>query len=483
MKQRRVILAIVAGILALACSAGVWAAEEGGAAEAPAGAWDSFWDTFHHPTPWLEMGLDFRFRTIYAENIDTLDETSDDNRFDFQRYRTRWSTKWILGQDISFNTRLTWEFRTWDDPPRKPQDVDLDEALFDWFNLRFTNVGGMPLTATLGRQDVILGTGWLVLDGTPLDGSRTIFMDAARFTFDWTESSNNKLDLIYVDNAAESDRWLEPISDENNALTEQDERGAIVYLTNTSLEKTQLEGFFMYKNDNPLDSTVDNMPPHWTRKAEIFTLGGAISGTPTENWKYRVEGAIQRGEKSDITNTYAAGEMQDLEAYGALANLEYLFNDELSNSVHIGGEYASGDDPDTSDNEQFDLLWAEWPRWSELYIYTYTEETMIAESTNLIRLNVGHKFKPHKNWMIATDYHALWADETGQPWRPASPASLTLDDDSKFRGHLLTCWAHYTFGKQLKGHILGEYLFPGDYYDDSNNDEALWLRFNLEYTF
>jgi hypothetical protein len=96
-----------------------------------------------------------------------------------------------------------------------------------------------------------------------------------------------------------------------------------------------------------------------TRKAEIFTFGGAISGTPAEHWKYRVEGAIQTGEKSDITSTYAAGEMQDLEAYGGVANLEYLFNDELQNSVHIGGEYASGDDPSTSDNEQFDLLWAE----------------------------------------------------------------------------------------------------------------------------
>ncbi len=462
----------------LVLSPGLLAAE-GGAAEPDTGAWGQFWGTFRNPTPWLQMGLDFRFRTIYAENIDTLNQANPNSRFNFQRYRSRWSTKWILGDDVSFNTRLTWEFRTWDDPPRKPQDVDLDEALFDWFNLRLTNVGGMPLTATIGRQDVILGTGWLVLDGTPLDGSRTIFMDAARFTFDWTEGNKTKLDLVYVDNAAESDRWLKPISDENNALTEQDERGLILYLTNTSIEKTQLEGFVMYKNDNPLNATVENMPPHWTRKAEIFTFGGAISGTPTEHWKYRVEGAVQTGEKSDITNTYATGEMQDLQAYGALANLEYSFKDALDNRLHIGGEYASGDDPDTRRNEQFDLLWAEWPRWSELYIYTYTEETMIAESTNLIRFNVGHKFKPHKNWMIATDYHALWADETGQPWRNG----LALDDGSKFRGHLLTCWAHYTFGKQLKGHILGEYLFPGDYYSDDNNDEALWLRFNLEYTF
>jgi len=478
MKHRRITLAILIAWCLIVSGAGTFAAEEEEAAGGAQSAWSEFSDTLHNPTPWLQMGLDFRFRTVYAENIDTLDETSENNRFDYQRYRSRWSTKWILGEDVDFNTRLTWEFRTWDDPPRKPQDVDLDEALFDHFNVVWRNMFGMPLTGTVGRQDVILGVGWLVLDGTPLDGSRTIHMDAARFTFDW-EGSQTKLDLIYVDNGAESDRWLQPISDENRALTEQDERGAIFYLTNKSIEKTQLEGFVMYKNDNPLDAVVDNMPPHWTRKAEIFTFGGAVSGTPAEHWKYRVEGAIQTGEKSEITNTYAAGDMQDLEAYGALANLEYLFKDELQNSVHIGGEYASGDDPDTSDNEQFDLLWAEWPRWSELYIYTYTEETAIADSSNLIRVNVGHKFKPNKQWEIKTDYHALWADQTGEAWR----GRLDFSGDDDFRGHLITCWAKYNFSKHVKGHLLGEYFFPGDYYESTNDDEAVFLRFNLEYTF
>ncbi|NLZ05222.1 MAG: alginate export family protein [Phycisphaerae bacterium] len=480
MRQRAVTLATMVGVVVLTFGLWAQAAETESPTAAPPNAWTEFWNTFHHPNPYLEMGLDHRFRTIYAENIDTLNKESVDNRYDFQRYRTRWWTKWILDEDVSFHTRLAWEFRTWDDPPKKPQDVDFDEALFDNFYVNVNNLFGLPLSARIGRQDMLMayGVGWLVMDGTPLDGSRTFFLDAARFTYDWTEK-NTKVDFVYIDHGVESDRWLEPISDENRALTPADERGLILYLTNKSLAKTQLEGFFMYKNDNPPDSTVEEMPAFWTRKAEILTFGGAISGTPAERWKYRVEGAIQTGEKSDITSDYSAGEMQDLEAYGALANLEYSFQDKLENSLHIGGEYASGDDPDTDDNEQFDLLWAKWPRWSELFIYTYTQETMIADSTNLIRLNVGHKFRPHKNWQISTDYHALWADETGVPWSPG----LTLDDDSNFRGHLITCWANYTFGKQLKGHLLGEYFFPGDYYASANDDEALWLRFNLEYTF
>ncbi len=42
-----------------------------------------------------------------------------------------------------------------------------------------------------------------------LDGSRTFFLDAARFTYDWTEK-NTKVDFVYIDHGAESDRWLEP---------------------------------------------------------------------------------------------------------------------------------------------------------------------------------------------------------------------------------------------------------------------------------
>ena len=99
--------------------------------------------------------------------------------------------------DIDFNMRLVWEFRVWDHPTRKNQHIDFDEILFDRFNLTMRNMFDMPLTGVIGRQDIILGKAWLVLDGTPLDGSRTIYLDAARFTYDW-EEKDTKIDMIYI---------------------------------------------------------------------------------------------------------------------------------------------------------------------------------------------------------------------------------------------------------------------------------------------
>ena len=465
MEQRRMKMMLIVGFFVALISGIVVAAEE----EKPAA--DDWLSGFRNPAPGIEMGLDFRFRTITASNIDTLNTNASENKWNYQRYRSRWWAKWMLNDDVDVNARLTWEFRTWDEPSRKPKETDFDEVIFDRMNVTMRNMFDEPMTGVIGRQDLILGVGWLVLDGTPLDGSRTIFSDAARFTYDWADK-NTKIDMIYIDNSAASDRWLKPIEDRDRALTEQDEYGAILYLTNQSVEKTKIEAYFMYKNDNPVEDYYTNFPLSWSKKAEIYTLGGAVSHTLNENWNYRVEGAIQTGEKGSNSST-----MQDMEAYGALTNLEYLFKDSKDSSVHVGYEYASGDDPDTKDNEQFDPLWAEWPRWSELYIYTYSRETMIAESTNLHRINIGHKFRPNEKWQICTDYHLLWADEN------TIQNSAFISDESQFRGQLITCWAKYRFTKQLFGHLLGEYLMPGTYYKKDNRDDAYFLRFNLEYTF
>lgn len=453
-----------------------------------------FLDWFHNPADWLEMGADLRFRIISAKNIDTLNDdppANRENHWNFTRYRMRWWQKLKLSEDIDFNTRLVWEFRHWDEGPKgagqpRDQKVDFDEILFDRFNLTVRNLFGLPLTGVFGRQDIILGKGWLVLDGTPLDGSRTICFDAFRFTLD-LEEKDTKLDLIYINQRAAEDAWLKPINDADRHFTEQDEQGIIIYATNNSLENTQLEGYFIYKNDNPINVTAADEPVPWpsavwSRKAEIYTFGAAVDHKFDENWSMRAEGAIQKGQKELPGRVRTA----ELEAYGFIGKLNYAFNDERKNSLHVGYEYLSGDDPDTRDYEQFDPLWGEWPQWSELYVYTYNLETMIGETTNLHRFNVGHSFKPWPKWEINTDYHALWADEntseTGQYTYPPF-GTVAVSNDSKFRGHLFTLWVKWQCCKQLRWHWLTEYLAPGSYYDQTNRDGAYFLRFNIEYVF
>ncbi len=505
----------VAGSAVFAAAAPAPAKEPAPAAAAPAkeaakpGApahkelfWPDLWQTLHDPTPWLHMGLDERLRLEAGENWQTLNPADPtDAKWMYERYRTRWWTKWALDENVSFNTRLVWEFRTWQQPETKTQFVNPpgstnphvtsfnpDEALFDWFNVNVRNLGGLPLTATVGRQDIIFGVGWLVLDASPLDGSRTIgLFDAARFTYDWAETST-KVDLIYANNAPESDRWLKPINDQDRGLMETKEQAGILYATNTSLLRpAQLEGFFIWKQDRPLDHTLTNFPYIWSEKGDLYTFGAAVAGTRGDHWKYRAEGAVQTGGKvgdeprpGSPLAVVDLGPRHDVLAFGTLDTLEYQFKDPHDNATHFTYEYASGDDPGTDRIERFDLLWGRWPRWSELLIYTYANETRVADNTNLHRFNIGHRIQINKQWQLTGDYHILLADQNSGA---VIPSKMHVSNEDKFRGQLFTSWLRYKFSDQMYGHFLAEYFIPGDYYVEPSDTNAYFLRVNFEYIF
>ena len=485
MRKKLSMLVFLAAVVALSCVRMATAEDAATKPPSETGTVEDAIQASKNPVPWLSWGADVRLREIFTPNL-LLDK--EDRHF--QRYRFRAWNKVTPIEDLDLNVRLVYEPRHFCQPWREAQTRDAyyidewtgNEAIFDQMNVKWSKALGLPLTVTVGRQDIILGNGWLVLDGTPLDGSRTIFFDAARATMDFKDA-NTKVDLIFIDQHADSDWWIKPFCDKDFHNIEQDVKGAILYVTNTSLPKTEINAYFMYKHDEavigkePGDISAGNVAP-WQAgtDADIYAFGARAAGALGENWKYRAEGAIQRGDKENRSR-----QRQDLEAYGALTNLEYLFKDASQNSVHVGYEYASGDDPGTTgENEQFDLLWGEWPRWSELLIYTYGSETSPAECTNLHRANIGHRFNLNKQWQICTDYHALWADE---PAQDAADIKLKTSDVHSFRGHLVTLWAKYKFSDQLSGHLLAEYFDPGAYYTAANGDDAYFLRFDLQYTF
>ena len=123
------------------------------------------------------------------------------------------------------------------------------ELTLDQLNVVWRNPLGLGITATIGRQDICLGSGVLIRDGTPSDGGRTRFFDAARLTYDWPERETT-IDLIYVENHGDSAAWLKPINDQDVDLAEQDERGAILYLSDRSRGRTQIDAYFIFKNDH-----------------------------------------------------------------------------------------------------------------------------------------------------------------------------------------------------------------------------------------
>ncbi len=434
------------------------------------------------PLPWFSWGADFRVRNEYFYSAITLSSADPKHEQDLVRFRGRLWTVITPVTNMTFNARVAAEPRLWinnafaktfsDSHNKGKTGMEWRYGIIDQLNVKWANVLDQPLSISAGRQDIALGDfydWWLVLDGTPMDGSWTTYLDSARVTYELMDLKT-KLDLIYIQQQARPDDGLPLIGanpDPNYSLTEQNERGVVVYLSNKSLENTQIDSYFIYKHDDREFSNGDN--------ADIYTAGAKVTGTPIDHWSYSVEGAYQFGWKED-----ALFPARDISAYGGKAKLAYALSDRFKNQFSLAGEYLSGDDPDTQQDEMFDLLWGRWPRWSELYIYSYANETMgrIGQINNIWRVGPSWSMSPMKGMTAGLTYNALFAPQD-VPTRTTAPRLFS--DDGNFRGHFVQAVLKYQFSKLLQGHLWWETIWEGDYY--AQHDSITFLRGEIFLTF
>ena len=282
------------------------------------------------------LGADLRLREVYVGNIGLDDQSPTANRA-FQRFRLRGWAKYDFNEHVAANARLIWEGRHYNLPPASDWPFPGFETwysggiLFDGLALDLKRIADSPLTIKAGRQDIRLGDGWLVLDGTPIDGSRTIYLDSARATYTF-ESQQTTLDLIYIDQYANTDRFPKPLNGVIEDQTEQFETGAILYARNKSLLKdTDLDGYFIYKGNDPNDTPgsirVNNGAPFPSPAddGEVYTLGARIDAKVTPHWGLKAEAAGQWGDNSP----YPGAPSQDISAFGLKARLSYALNDPI----------------------------------------------------------------------------------------------------------------------------------------------------------
>jgi hypothetical protein len=455
----------------------------------PTKSFDEWVEEIKNPTEWWSWGADLRLRHISMFNPTTLTPDAARNERHFQRYRIRWWNQFTPMENLEANLRLTWEARTYPKPDQGTgaltygwQDWYGGTVVWDHVNFKLKQVADLPIDLTVGRQDLIFGNGWLILDGTPLDGSRTIYFDAVRAT--WKPDEANTIDAVFIQQSGQDDGLFHPFNDIEEDQIEQDERGAILYWTNKSLEKTQVDGYFIYKHMEPLPQTFRKaggaLAPWQGDRGDIYTLGARAVHEFNDNWQLRAEGAYQFGEKEryDPSNPFGAMLTDgSLSAFGFNSRLTYFFHDEWKTQIRGSYEYLSGDDPSTAQDEQFDPLWGRWPQFSELYIYTYAIETRIAETTNLHRLGIGGSIFPTDKLEFCLDYHYLLADENSL----ANVAPATFSSNGDERGHLIAALCRYKINKHMFGHLVGEVFFPGDYYTDARDSTATFLRAELSF--
>jgi hypothetical protein len=443
-------------------------------APVPATYWDAVDDFIAKskaPCPWLSWGADTRVRDEYSGRLNLNSNSgpaspANKKEMNWLRYRSRIWASITPVKDVTLNMRLSWE--GWDDlEPVYSQRRK--EVFFDTMNLNLRNIGGLPVDATLGRQDIFLGDGWLIGEGTPFDGSRTTFFDAARFTLT-SKECNTTADLIFIDQGFHGNYVMPPLltfdprTDKAYDI-EQDERAVIAWVANKSIKNTEIDGFYIYK-----DMVREIYGPYGGNNGHIHTFGGRLVEDFDKNWQYKAQGAHEFGELDG----------RELSAYGFTNKLSYFTRDDVNNNFRITYEFLSGDDPNSGTNEAWQPLWGRWPQWSELYVYTvfYTGEARIAEINNLHRLAFGWSCNPCKKLELAVDYHLLFADESVS----RKDTHFVSSSNDMFRGQLITFWEKYKICDHVSGHLVEEFFFPGGYYKAPQDSVATFLRGEVVFT-
>ena len=423
-------------------------------------------------------GADLRIRQEVLGNMPERNNTFMPNQ-NYIRYRPRvWGA--VKNEDFKLYMRVADEMRSYTTPEgssnyRWPDELFVDNLYLDLYNL-FD--GWLDIRA--GRQDFYgatgptYGAGRVFLDGTPGDGSRTLFMDAVRATVKFDEK--NTLDVLAIYNSPENPLSMGrsyPYGYGDRPLTggkDETEWGGGLYFRSKEVADVPFELYYFYKRETKTVTAANGSLPDGRN---THTVGARVMPKISETLSAEVEGAAQRGEKDSGPNT---------SGYMGYAGLTYKpLVDSTAKPYVTGAIYYLSGDKDRGNGQSdsaWDPLWARWPQFSELYVYNTIYGPVPGYWSNLVYPHVaaGIAFAPgHKVSSSLGPMYTATEDNLG-------------GGDGNLRGWLGMIRYDFPlvkniFGKrgELFGHVTAEVLDPGDYY--VSDQVAYFLRWEVNARF
>ena len=373
----------------------------------------------------LLPSLDFRIRQERLADVFQFDpEVKDRN---WLRIRTRAGLN--LGTEQSrFELRLCNEFRK---ITRPSTELDLDELIIDRLLWAWRS-DETPVFFSVGRQDIIWPDGFIMLEGHPLDGSRSIYQNALLAGY---EADGDRFELMGIFNPKRDPMVL--AGDADRALADADESALVLRW----LRGENLQLAFIWKQE----TDPDNLRPD----LEAWTLGLRFED-PDPNIDANWELALQR--QMDLGWALAAQAR-----FGGVLVPERM-------SLHGGAFFHTGE---TRNTRAFRSPWGRWPKWSELYLYSLVPEGGPA--------NWGNVAGPYlESWLELGEYSRL---------RLAATALHAPAPDWESRGVLLKAELRFRLMPELSGHLLWEGLETGSFHAEpvaANFHHFLRWQVNLE---
>lgn len=409
--------------------------------------------------PVLRWGAELRLRSESWNQLLDHWEGAEDARVQY-RLRTRLWGQWQPFESLGVRAGLVQENRhlVRPDTAVHAREVVFETLAVDW---RFHPKGRL----SVGRQDVQRGEGFVLFDGTPLDGSRTAYSNALVLTWEATCAT---VDLIGISNPRK-DRYLPRFGEARNPaevqqLGEWDLKATGLYATSRPLGTVRLEGYGLRLTAMG-DGRAFSHPFH--RADRRVWIGGArIQWEPVTHGTLAAEATAQRGEEEAVPGLRAR---RDLRAWGGYARFSQSFEGSWSPFFAAGLTALSGDDPSTSTQEGWEPFLSRWPKWSEALVLSEIPEAAVATATNLLLTETELRFKPLR-WLEMKAFRlGLRALE--------SPMPGGLYGNGRRRGQIWGVRANLDLGHGLRAHGLLERFEPGAFY--AHRDPGYYLRFEL----
>lgn len=414
----------------------------------------------------LDFGFEARVRSEAWNNIADHSDQVNDGHLHY-RFRTRLWAQYNLGSKLELAAGLANENRK---VVRPDAAYNGRQTFVETLSINWRFAPGWALKA--GRQDLMRGEGFIFMDGSALDGSRSSYMNAIDLSR--TLGKASKIEFIALSDPRQ-DKWLPRLNDPSDLnlvprLNEWDERALALYYTGREAPATSLDAYVVLKTET--GDYRAPASPAFQPDRHLTTVGARVDQLLGNGWSANAELAFQFGQQAANGAQHLAA--KTIAAQAGYARLKKAIDGPWKPKFSVGFIGLSGTDPKADKIGGWDPVFSRWPKWSELYVYSQPAEKGVAYWTNTGMFEAEARVSPAKFLDLRATYYRMAAFV-------APTAATATFGTGKHRGDIYQVRADIKMSDAFKGHVLYEHLAPGSFY--AQRDPGYFLRMELSFLF
>ena len=381
--------------------------------------------------------------------------------------------------------RLTDEFRWYVQPSHPRPYAFPDELILDNLFLEAKELFGGSVDLAVGRQDIynLYGLDHVFVDGTPGDGSRTVYADMARLGFRFGDF--RRLDLFALYDCDDCDiRWGTDAGKHRslsglgarNAEPEMDDWGFGAIWSDRLGENVPCQALLMQKNTRAF-RTGNVRHPGTQRELLGFKLVPQLD----ERWALQLEAMGQVGRNDDGATLAGAS------SYAGV-NWKGRSDGGWTPFAKLGYHFMSGDDEAAREDggrSAWDPMWARGVNDSELFLYGTHYGAAWWSNMHYLKATLGFDFGGRHRLVgcCGPMFSAAQDGLGGGDGHFKGLLSQVRYDFPLITKDLIRklTWGESEGRCEIFGHILAEFFNPGDYYE---TDKPSWfVRWQVDFKF